>query len=238
MHYFFQGLSLLSTKGLRRYVLIPLGINLILFAGAFFYLIQQVQGWVNHLMGWVPDWLSFLEYLLWPVLVLSVVLSLAFAFTMVANFIAAPFNALLSEKVELHLTGQALPEQGFAAFMKDVPRMLGREWTKFLYCLPRALVFLLAFFFLPLVGQLLWFLFTSWMMAIQYCDYPYDNHKVPFHTMRQQLRGDLTGSYSFGMTVAIGSMVPFLNLLVMPIAVCGATAMWVDRYKTAHYTGR
>ncbi len=107
MHYFFQGLSLLSTKGLRRYVLIPLGINLILFAGAFFYLIQQVQGWVNHLMGWVPDWLSFLEYLLWPVLVLSVVLSLAFAFTMVANFIAAPFNALLSEKVELHLTGHA-----------------------------------------------------------------------------------------------------------------------------------
>ena len=37
MHYFFQGLSLLSTKGLRRYVLIPLGINLILFAVAFFY---------------------------------------------------------------------------------------------------------------------------------------------------------------------------------------------------------
>jgi CysZ protein len=153
---------------------------------------------------------------------------------MIANFIAAPFNALLSEKVEQHLTGQPLPDQGFAGFIKDVPRMLGREWTKFTYCFPRALLFLVLFFMLPVIGQLVWFLFTSWMMAIQYCDYPYDNHKVPFDRMRQQLRGDVSGSYSFGITVSIASMVPFLNLLVMPIAVCGATAMWVDRYRSSH----
>jgi CysZ protein len=179
--------------------------------------------------------LSFLSYVIWPLLVLSTVLTLAFSFTMIANFIAAPFNALLSEKVEQHLTGQLLPEQGFTAFLKDVPRMLAREWTKFVYCFPRALVFLLAFFFIPLLGQLMWFLFTAWMMAIQYCDYAYDNHKVPFDTMRKQLRADLGGSYGFGMTVAVASMVPFLNLLVMPIAVCGATALWVDRFKTSHY---
>lgn len=235
MHYFFQGLGLLSTKGLRRFVLIPLTINLLLFAVAFFFLLQQVQGWVDYLMGFVPEFLSFLSYVIWPLLVLSTVLTLAFSFTMVANFIAAPFNALLSEKVEQHLTGQALPDQGFAAFLKDVPRMLAREWIKFVYCLPRAVIFLLAFFFIPLVGQLMWFLFTAWMMAIQYCDYAYDNHKVPFDTMRQQLRADLSGSYGFGITVAVASMVPFLNLLVMPVAVCGATALWVDRFKTSHY---
>jgi len=235
MHYFFQGLGLLSTKGLRRFVLIPLTINLLLFAVAFFFLLQQVQGWVDYLMDFVPEFLSFLSYVIWPLLVLSTVLTLAFSFTMIANFIAAPFNALLSEKVEQHLTGQALPDQGFTAFLKDVPRMLAREWTKFVYCFPRALVFLLAFFFIPLLGQLMWFLFTAWMMAIQYCDYAYDNHKVPFDTMRKQLRADLGGSYGFGMTVAVASMVPFLNLLVMPIAVCGATALWVDRFKTSHY---
>jgi CysZ protein len=235
MHYFFTGLSLINTKGLRRFVLIPLSINLVLFAIAFFYLLTQVSSWVDTILSFIPQWLDFLEYLLWPFLVITVVLSMAFTFTMVANFIAAPFNALLSEKVELHLTGQALPEQGFSAFMADVPRMLKREWTKFIYCVPRALVFLLVFFLLPVIGQVVWFLFTSWMMAIQYCDYPYDNHKISFANMRSQLRGDLTGSYSFGITVSIASMVPFLNLLVMPVAVCGATAMWVDRYKQSHY---
>ncbi len=235
MHYFFTGLSLINTKGLRRFVLIPLSINLILFAIAFFYLISQVSGWVDAILALIPQWLNFLEYLLWPLLVLTVVLSMAFTFTMVANFIAAPFNALLSEKVELHLTGQALPDQGLLAFARDIPRMLKREWTKFVYFLPRALLFLIAFFLLPVIGQVLWFLFTSWMMAIQYCDYPYDNHKISFNDMKAQLRGDLTGSYSFGMTVSIASMVPFLNLLVMPVAVCGATAMWVDRYRHSHY---
>ena len=235
MHYFFTGLSLINTKGLRRYVLIPLSINLVLFMIAIIYLWTQVGALVDGILAFIPQWLDLLEYLLWPFLVITVVLSMAFTFTMVANFIAAPFNALLSEKVELHLTGQALPEQGFSAFMADVPRMLKREWTKFIYCVPRALVFLLVFFLLPVIGQVVWFLFTSWMMAIQYCDYPYDNHKITFDKMREQLRGDLTGSYSFGITVSIASMVPFLNLLVMPVAVCGATAMWVDRYKQSHY---
>ena len=81
----------------------------------------------------------------------------------------------------------------------------------------------------------MWFLFTSWMMAIQYCDYAYDNHKVPFDRMRQQLRADLTGSYGFGITVSIASMVPFLNLLVMP-SVCtipstGKSVHWRSEFK-------
>lgn len=229
MGYFFRGLSLINTKGLRRFVLIPLSINLILFATAFLYLLQQVQQWVDQLLLWMPDWLSFMSYVLWPLMVLSVVMTLAFSFTMVANFIAAPFNGLLAEKVEQHLTGQTLPDQSFSSFFKDIPRLLGREWIKFRYCLPRALGFFLLFLFLPLGGQLVWFLFTSWMMAIQYLDYPYDNHKVPFDQMREELRQHWPQSYGFGMTVAIASMVPFLNLLVMPVAVCGATAWYVER---------
>lgn len=234
MQYFFTGLQLLNTKGLRRFVLIPLMINLVLFSSAFFYLLTFVQDWVQSIMAFIPSWLSFVEYLLYPLLILFVVLSMAFTFTMIANIIAAPFNGLLSEKVEQHLTGQVLPDQGVTGFIKDLPRLLGREWRKILYCLPRALVFFIAAFMLPVVGQLLWLLFTSWMMAIQYLDYPYDNHKVSFDAMRADLREHWGRSYSFGMTVAIISMVPFVNLLVMPVAVCGATAMWVDHHRN-HY---
>ncbi|PZL88178.1 sulfate transporter CysZ, partial [Pantoea graminicola] len=28
------------------------------------------------------------------------------------------------------------------------------------------------------------------------------------------------------------TMIPVLNLVIMPVAVCGATAMWVDRYRS------
>ena len=57
--------------------------------------------------------------------------------------------------------------------------------------LPRAVV-LFILYFVPGIGQtvapVLWFLFSAWMLAIQYCDYPFDNHKVPFKEMRTALR--------------------------------------------------
>ena len=113
----------------------------------------------------------------------SILLFFYFAFTTLSGFIAAPFNGLLAEKVEKMLTGEAVNNDGFAEIMKDVPRMLNREWQKLWYSLPKFVgLFLLSF--IPVIGQtiipVLTFLFTCWMMAIQYCDYPFDNHKIFF----------------------------------------------------------
>ena len=46
MYYFFRGLSLIHTKGLKRFVLVPLSINLVLFSFAFYFLLQQVNALV------------------------------------------------------------------------------------------------------------------------------------------------------------------------------------------------
>lgn len=229
MYYFFRGLTLIHTKGLKRFVLVPLSINLLLFSFAFYVLLQQVSAMVSAVQQYLPGWLHWLEYLLIPLGVMMLVIGLAYSFTMVANFIAAPFNGLLSEKVEAHLSGRVIPATTTAAFVKDIPRMLGREWQKLLYALPRAIILFVLFLFLPLVGPVLWFLFTSWLLAIQYADYPYDNHKIDFRSMRQQLRSQPGTSFAFGVTVNIACMIPLFNLFVMPIAVCGATAMWVDK---------
>lgn len=229
MYYFFRGLNLIHTKGLKRFVLIPLLINLALFSVAFYVLLQQVGAMVAAVQQYLPEWLHWLEYLLIPLGVMSLVMGLAYSFTMVANFIAAPFNGLLSEKVEAHLSGRAIPDSGISGFVKDTPHMLAREWQKFIYALPRAIVLFVLFLFIPVIGPVLWFLFTSWLLAIQYADYPYDNHKIDFYTMRSQLRAQPANSFAFGITVNIASMIPLFNLFVMPIAVCGATAMWVDK---------
>ena len=97
--------------------------------------------------------------------------------------------------------------------------------------LPRAIGFFLLMWILPLIGQVIWFLFIAWMMAIQYIDYPFDNHKIPFSQMKVALKQKQGLSYSFGMTVTLFSMIPIVNFIVMPVAICGATAMWVDKYK-------
>ena len=240
MNYFFEGFKLIQTKGLKRFVFIPLMVNLLLFALALYFLFGQISDGIVWVVNLIPDWqwLSWLKqglaFIIWPIAVITILLVFGLIFGTLANWIAAPFNGLLAEKVERHLTGQSLGDSGLMDIVKDIPRTFGREFAKLGYYLPRAIGFLLLFFLLPLIGQILWFLFSAWMMAIQYCDYPFDNHKIPFSRMRHALRQRQSQCYSFGITVSVFSLIPIVNFLVMPVAVCGATAMWVAEWRDQH----
>ncbi|GAA4882486.1 sulfate transporter CysZ [Ferrimonas pelagia] len=234
VEYFVKGFELIRQPGLRRFVMLPLSINLLLFSLAFYYLFQRLQGWISQLMAWLPDFLSWLDFLLWPLAVITVLVSASFAFSAIMNFIAAPFNGLLAEQVEKKLTGKPLDTGGLLDLVKDTPRLIGREWTKLWYYLPRALVFLLILLFVPGLGAVIWFGFTAWMMAIQYLDYPFDNHKVPFSRMRNAIAMQRWRSFTFGASAALMAMIPLVNLILMPVAICGATALWVDQYKAVH----
>ncbi|ATC99000.1 sulfate transporter CysZ [Pseudoalteromonas spongiae] len=229
--YFLSGFSLISQKGLKRFVLIPLLINLVLFGSSLFFIIGWIEQGVNYVNGYLPDFLSWLEFIIWPSALLLVLFIYSMVFTVITNFIAAPFNGLLSEKVELYLTGQRVNDDGLADLLKDVPRMLGRELAKLMYYLPKALLFLILLLFIPVFGQVMWFLFSAWMFAVQYIDYPFDNHKIPFAEARQHLKQKQGLSYGFGSAVLIFSMVPIVNLIVMPVAVCGATRLFVENYR-------
>ena len=232
--YLFQGLQLVSQPGLRRFVLLPLLTNLLLFSAAFYWLFSQLSELADHWIGLLPEWLTWLEYLLWPLAIITVLLLFSFIFSMVANWIAAPFNGLLAEQVEARLTGVQPPEVSVAQLLKDVPRILVREWQKLKYYLPKAIGCLILFF-IPLVGQtiapVLWLLLCAWMAAIQYCDYPYDNHKIRFEIMREDLKNHRWTNLDFDLIVSVCTAIPIINFLIMPIAICGATAMWVDLYR-------
>jgi len=229
--YFFKGFELIKQKGIRRFVFIPLSINVCLFSIAFYFMYLQLENSIPSLMAWLPSWLDWLSVIIWPLAVLTTLVVFSFLFSTLANWLAAPFNGLLSEKIEIMLSGQTAPQGSNIDIIKDIPRTLNREWQKLRYYLPRAIGFFIIMWFLPIIGQVIWFLFIAWMMAVQYKDYPFDNHKVPFAVMKQALKQNQGLSYSFGITVALFSMIPIVNLIVMPVAICSATAIWVDHYQ-------
>lgn len=232
--YFFRGFTLALTPGIRRFVIIPLLINLVLMGSMIAMVLSQLNVWISHWLAYLPDWLAWLSYLLWPLLAITLLVVSSYFFSAVANSIAAPFNGLLAEHLEAKLTGNRPPNEGVIEIIKDLPRIFKRELQKLFYYLPKALGLLLLMW-IPLLGQtiapLLWFLFSAWMMSIQYCDYPFDNHRVSFPAMKATLRQNKGRTFSFGALVMFFTMIPILNLFVMPIAVCGATAMWVDKYR-------
>lgn len=236
MGYFFKGFELIQLKGIRRFVFIPLLINLILFSVAFYFMFIELEHYMTIFMDWLPNWLSWLSSVLWPFAVITILIIFSFIFSTAANWLAAPFNGLLSEKVELMLLkerGIELPTTNGSLMdvVKDTPRTLARELQKLTYYLPRAIGFFILLWVLPIIGQVMWFLFIAWMMAVQYKDYPFDNHKIPFFVMKQTIKESKRLSYSFGVSVAVFSMLPIVNLIVMPVAICGATALWVDHYR-------
>ena len=234
LNYLLKGAKLLTHPKLRIFVLIPLMINITIFASAFWFLYTTITEWIDGYISSLPDWLSWLSYLFWPFLIFSILVSFAFIFSTVANLIAAPFNGLLAEKTENLLIGKAINDDGFIDLIKDLPRIFKRELQKWAYFLPRMII-CGVLFFIPAFGQTLapfvWFIFTGWMMAIQYADFPFDNHKISFSEMKKALSARLGKNLTFGMLISFFTTVPIINFVIMPIAVCGATAFWVDIYK-------
>ncbi|MHA3887141.1 sulfate transporter CysZ [Stutzerimonas degradans] len=235
--YLREGLKLVLSPGLRLFVLLPLTVNVLLFVGLIWLAMRQFGLWVEAFMPSLPDWLTFLEYLLWPLFVALVVLMVFFTFTLLANVIAAPFNGFLAEKVEVVARGEdTAPPFSWAELLAMLPRTLAREARKLAYFAPRALALLVLSFIpvLNLVAAPLWLLFGVWMMAVQYIDYPADNNRVSWAEMLTWLRQRRWQSLSFGAVTYAALLVPGLNLLIMPAAVAGATLLWVREGGQSH----
>ena len=228
--YLGEGLKLILSPSLRLFVLLPLAVNLLLFGGLIWFASHEFSLWVDALMPSLPDWLSFLSYLLWPLFVALVLLMVFFTFTLLANVIAAPFNGFLAEKVEVVVRGQDnFPAFSWGELIAMVPRTFGREMRKLGYFLPRAIgLFILSF--IPVVNVIaapLWLVFGVWMMAIQYIDYPADNNKMSWQDMLAWLRQKRWQSLGFGGITYLALMIPGVNVVMMPAAVAGATLFWV-----------
>lgn len=235
--YFMRGAGLLKHPRLRPFVLIPLTINILIFGALIGWSISWVNETMGSIIGWLPGWLEWLTWLIWPLVGVTLALVTGYLFTAVAIIIASPFNGLLAEKAEEVLTGQEVqgPETIGQAFM-IFPRAIGRELVKFAYYLPLLLVVLIVSWIPPfnLVAPLLWFMFGAWMMAVQYVDYPMDNHATPFADLKEVLRERRLSSLGFGGVVALVAGIPILNFFVVPAAVCGATVYWCDELRTTH----
>lgn len=230
--YFRHGAKLMFHPQLRTLVIMPLVINVLLFGGLLLWGLSQLERLDLWLNAWLPEWMGWLSSLLWPLAVTLMFLAIGMLFTLLGNWLAAPFNGLLAERCELLLRHQeTVTMPGWQ--WSEVPRILWREWRKLLYYLPRALgVLLLSLLpvFGTLLAPLLWFALASWMAAIQYADYPFDNHRIPFATMRRALRQQPLESLTFGACATLLALVPLLNLLIMPWAVCAACCWWVERH--------
>lgn len=250
LHFYRRGFVLITRSGLRRFVALPLAVNTLLFVAMVSWLQRQME----TLMGWLTggSWLQWLaqfealawlitviQWLLWVIFGLGVLIAVFYVFTLVANLIAAPFNGLLAERVEMHLRGGKAHEQpvDWTQFVASMPATLLNELHKFLF-LAIWTVPLLVLTFIPglnLFSSVAWFVFSAWLMAIEYTDYPMGNHKYRFRDVRKTLSAHRATALGFGASASLGQSIPLLNLVAMPAAVAGATALWVEHISNTEF---
>ncbi len=227
------GVKLLGESGIRRFVAIPLLINIAIFAAVLWFGIQWFD---QFLLKMLPGWLEWAEFILWPLFAITYFLVVFYLFALLMNVIAAPFNGLLAEKVEQHLRGEQIKDSGSTnmQLVKEIPRSIGNEIGKLVYFLLRSLPLLLLFVIpgVNVIAPFLWLLFSAWMLSLEYLDYPLGNHNIRFKTTRALVRRQRLKCLSFGAMVAGLTMIPLINFIAMPAAVAGATVLYLETLAT------
>jgi CysZ protein len=231
-YYLLAGFRLIRKPGVRRFVILPLAINIVIAGLLWWMAWGQIEGWLVLAVEWLPGWLEWLRFLLWPLAWIVSLLAFCFLLTWLANLVGAPFNGFLAAAVEQELTGLR-PDSGLGMGAEILQGFAGELRKLWFFGLRAAMLAALSFllFLIPGLNALipvLWMLFGAYMLAFEYLDYPASNHALKFADKRAWLSRHRWSSLGFGGTVTLATAVPLANLLVMPAAVAGATALWVD----------
>lgn len=223
---FVEGARIARSPQLARYSWVPaLSSAIIIGLG-----LALASGYVSEFSTWLvaqlPDWLSFLERILTPVLYLFGLLFGAWTFGFLAVIIAGPFLGNLSRKVEVLELGD-VPDDT-RSFLAGLLAGIKREARKLGYYLPRLFLVLLITLIpvINIAAPIIWFVFGAWAMAVQFCDYPTENRNLPFADTLERLRRHRGAALGFGGCTTLLLAIPLLNFLVIPIAVAGGTLLW------------
>lgn len=222
-----RGFGMLTRHGLKRFVVIPLLLNIFIYG----ILIGFGYHYLHVLVNLLTQWLHWLNWLILPLFFLSGGIIMVYTFTIFTNLMSCPFNSWLAEKVFVLQTGKKpIEDDSFSAVIKDIPRTIKREGYKILYFLPRALLLLILFFIpgINIIASFLWFIFGCWMMSLEYVDYLFDLRKKSFSELKLFLRAHCLMCLGFGLGVVICAMIPVINLFVMPAAVIGGALLVIE----------
>ena len=224
---------LLEHPSLFRFIAIPLLINLVVFSGAAYLGLDFFNESVIHQIPRGDAWYWVLiYYFLWALAVAVTAVLVFFAFTVVGNLVASPFNELLSEKVEAIIRpGGEAPPFSLKIFFREAGRTLLEESKKLgLFLLGMALLLLLNL--IPVVGTILYsglsLLFTLFFLAVEYTGYLFSRKGIPFSCQRRFIgsRSLLLMGFSTGVLAILA--IPFFQFLCIPLAVIGGTRLCLE----------
>ena len=232
-HYIIHGFYLCFSKKYRKFLLFPVLANILILLLLWMTGVHFFSSFINWFDKIIPSWLYWLNYFFWISFFLSFLILGGYLFTLVAKILLSPFLSCLSEAVQRDYYNKPIPNLSLVQAPKLIIKSIFRQVRLLSYELPR-LLFLLILFFVPVVNLIagfLWFLFCSWMLAVQYLDYASEQNNQSLKDQLKLMRKSKFDMLIFGCIVMICNMIPVLNFFIVPAATIGGTRMFLDKFK-------
>ena len=227
---------LIEHPRLLGFVAVPAIINIGLFVALLAALGTWGGGWVGGMLDgviagehawYIVPFVWLLRIFSW-LIVAAVVGALSFVTVyLIGGVIAAPFNDLLSEKVEAIRLGTPEPPFSLKKTLSDALFAMGQELRRVAFLL-LVYVVLLPLHLVPVFGTLVWGWLGFLILTMDQLDIPLARNRYRFTERVAAVKGNVMVSTGFGAACAGFLWVPLLNFLCLPAAVVGGTLLYAD----------
>ncbi|MDC0172551.1 sulfate transporter CysZ [Gammaproteobacteria bacterium] len=233
-----EGLRTLWRRDIRWLVLIPLLINIVLFAVGTGFAASWLQNWITTITTSVPDWLQWLAWAIWFLFTILALAIYSFTFTILANLVGSPFYGVIAQRV---IVAEVADNQSNAlneiGLLRGAWNSLVRELQLIGYFLPRTVVvgiMAVMLSFIPVVNLLAPIIaggWAAWCLCLQYLDYAADSQGVTFLALRKKVSGNRLNSIGFGLSAMLASAIPLVNLVMLPASVVAGSLLWCRQHR-------
>jgi CysZ protein len=215
--------------------LIPTVIALAIYMLTIVGVYRNSDQFVSFFRGYIytADQATVLAKILTAVLIIFLFFVMSWSFVILVGIIAAPFNSLLSARIEQKLVQRVIMNEDQKEALKEVKSSMGQtfknEFKKlFLLITVGALAFVLNMF--PLFYPVGVFLIAT-LLAIQFVDYSWSRHDMHFtECLKDIFKNILPFSVAGAIFLALVA-IPVINAFVPAFATSYFTVLWLHRQK-------
>jgi CysZ protein len=211
--------------------LIPvfIGISIYIVMGTWLY--GDVFEWGKSLIetNIQGGWLSALSGVIILVLTVFFFFIINWTFVMIVGLIAAPFNDMISRRVEKILSGQLPPElsESFRIMLGRLGKTIINEIKKVIFLLTLTIVGFGISFILPPLG----FIISALLYATNFADYSWSRHDLRLGLCLQDTRNSLIPYVLSGCGFLVLVAIPVVNLFILPYSTIYYTILFTKSQK-------
>lgn len=233
----FSSFGLVNKYKLWGWFLIPFFINLIVLSAIWYFSYTLIMPRIENLIpdsGW---WFDLLRSVLKPLLFIVLGVLVVLLYSIIGSIVCAPFNDILSERVEVKAFGENFDEKfSFGGLISDIARITVNI-LKLLGLLLLANITLLLLNLIPAVGTVAYtvlsFVNTLFFFGLQFFQFPMDRRRFSFGEQLKISRSFLPQVIGVGLAFFVLSLIPIVGFLSLNMASVGAAVVFNKTMKPA-----